>query len=187
MPTTVLPLLTVADLDALPEDDKKYELIGGELYVSRAPHIHHQLVVSNITGTFFVYLSQFPVGKIAPGPGVIFTEHDAVIPDLVFLSNDRYKQVVSPEGKLTAAPELAIEILSLGADNIRRDRVVKRRLYGEHSVQEYWIVDLFTLSVEVYRLQENGLALVETLKVGETVTSPLLPSFALKVADIFQF
>src|SRR5947207_12322172 len=71
MSTTVLPLLTVADLDALPEDDRKYELIGGELYVSRAPHIHHQLVVSNITGTFFVYLSKFPLGKIAPGPGVI--------------------------------------------------------------------------------------------------------------------
>ena len=187
MSTTVLPLLTVADLDALPEDDRKYELIGGELYVSRAPHIHHQLVVSNITGTFFVYLSKFPLGKIAPGPGVIFTEHDAVIPDLVFLSNERYKQVVSPEGKLMAAPDLAIEILSLGADNIRRDRVVKRRLYGEHGVPEYWIVDLFTLSVEIYRLQENGLALVETLKVGDTVTSPLLPGFALKVADIFQF
>ncbi|MBC7910804.1 MAG: Uma2 family endonuclease [Pyrinomonadaceae bacterium] len=187
MSAPVLPLLTVSDLDVLPEDGKTYELIGGGLYVSRAPHIHHQLVVSNITGSFFAYLSKSQIGKVAPGPGVIFTEYDAVIPDIVFLTNERYKQIVSPEGKLTAAPDLAIEILSLGADNLRRDRVVKLRLYGEHGVKEYWIVDLFTLSVEIYRLQENGLALVETLKIDDHITSPMLPDFELKVSDIFQF
>jgi Uma2 family endonuclease len=187
MSTPVLPLLTISDLEVLPEDGQKYELIGGGLYVSRAPHIHHQLVISNITGSLFVYLSKFPIGKVAPSPGVIFTEYDAVIPDIVFVTNERYKQIVSPEGKLMGAPNLAIEILSLGADNLRRDRVVKRRLYGEHGVKEYWIVDLFTLSVEIYRLQEDGLALMETLRVDESITSPLLPDFALRVSDIFQF
>lgn len=187
MSTTVLPLLTVSDLGALPEDGQKYELVGGELYVSRAPHIHHQLAISNITGRFYAYLSENPIGKIVPGPGVIFTEYDAVIPDLVFVTNATLKQIVSPQGKLTAAPELAIEILSMGADNVRRDYVVKRKLYGEHGVKEYWIVDVLTLSVEVYRLQGSSLELVETQKVGGEVTSPLLPDFALKVADIFQF
>jgi Uma2 family endonuclease len=187
MSTTVLPLLTVSDLGALPEDGQKYELISGGLYVSRAPHIHHQLAISNITIAFGAYFSKNPIGKIAPGPGVIFTEYDAVIPDLVFLTNASYERVISPEGKLTAAPELAIEILSAGTDNVRRDRVVKRRLYGEHGVQEYWIVDMLTLSVEVYRLQGSNLELIETRKVGDAVTSPLLPDFKLQVADIFQF
>ncbi|MBV9209591.1 MAG: Uma2 family endonuclease [Acidobacteria bacterium] len=187
MSTTVLPLLTVSDLGALPEDGQKYELINGGLYVSRAPHIHHQLAISNILFAFWTYLKTDSIGKIVPGPGVIFTEYDAVIPDLVFLTNESYRQIISPEGKLTAAPELAIEILSLGADNVRRDRVVKRKLYGEHGVKEYWIVDLLTLSVEVYRLQGSSLELIETQKVGDEVTSPLLPDFALKVADIFQF
>ncbi|HEY0545926.1 MAG TPA: Uma2 family endonuclease [Pyrinomonadaceae bacterium] len=187
MSTTVLPLLTVSDLGALPEDGQKYELIGGELYVSRAPHIQHQLAVSNITIAIGSYLGANPIGKIVPGPGVIFTEYDAVIPDLVFITNATLKQIVSPQGKLTAAPELAIEILSAGADNVRRDYVVKRKLYGEHGVKEYWIVDVLTLSVEVYRLQESGLELIETRKVGDQITSPLLPDFALKVADIFQF
>jgi Uma2 family endonuclease len=187
MSTTVLPLLTVSDLGALPEDGQKYELISGGLYVSRAPHIHHRLIVSNITFAFRSYLENNPIGKIAPGPGVIFTEYDAVISDLVFLTNESYERVISPEGKLTAAPELAIEILSAGADNVRRDRVVKRKLYGEHGVKEYWIVDVLTLSVEVYRLQGSGLELIETQRVGDRITSPLLPDFALKVADIFQF
>lgn len=187
MSVTVLPLLTVSDLGALPEDGQKYELIGGSLYVSRAPHIQHQLAISNITGRFYAYLSENFIGRIVPGPGVIFTEYDAVIPDLVFLSNESYGRIISPEGKLKAAPELAIEILSAGADNVRRDRVVKRKLYGEHGVKEYWIVDVLTLSVEVYRLQGSGLELIETRKVGDAVTSPLLPNFKLQVADIFQF
>ena len=86
-----------------------------------------------------------------------------------------------------AAPDLAIEILSMGSENVRRDRVLKRRLYGEYGVNEYWIVDSFTLSVEVYRLQDNGLTLIERLRVGDAVTTPLLPDFSLNVADIFQF
>ena len=187
MSVTVLPLLTVSDLGALPEDGQKYELIGGGLYVSHAPHIQHQLAISNITVAFGSYLKTNPIGRIIPGPGIIFTEYDAVIPDIIFVTNATLKQIVSPEGKLTAATELAIEILSAGADNVRRDRVVKRKLYGEHGVKEYWIVDVLTLSVEVYRLQERGLELIETRKVGDAVTSPLLPDFKLQVADIFQF
>jgi Uma2 family endonuclease len=187
MATQMLPLLTVADLDALPEDDNKYELIAGDLYMSRAPHIHHQLVVTNITGAFFMYLLDNPVGKIVAGPGVIFSEYDAVIPDLIYISNERFAKVVSPEGKLMAAPDLAIEILSMGSENVRRDRVLKRRLYGEYGVSEYWIVDSFTLSVEIYRLQDDGLSLIEKLRVGDAINTPLLPNFSMKVSDIFQF
>jgi Uma2 family endonuclease len=187
MATQMLPLLTVADLDALPEDDNKYELISGDLYVSRAPHIHHQLAISNIVIAIGSYLTTNPIGKIAPGPGVIFSEYDAVIPDLIYISNERFAKIVSPEGKLMAAPDLAIEILSMGSENVRRDRVLKRRLYGEYGVNEYWIVDSFTLSVEVYRLQEDGLTLIERLRVGETISTPLLSNFSLNVADIFQF
>jgi hypothetical protein len=49
-----LPLFyTVDDLDALPHDEsKKYEIIGGKLFVSRAPHLNHQRVVSNLLVVF---------------------------------------------------------------------------------------------------------------------------------------
>lgn len=187
MTTRLTQAFTVADLEVLPEDGNRYELIGGELFVSRAPHLFHQLSLKNILGPLFVFLEENPIGVVIPEPGVIFSEHDAVQPDIVFVSAERFDEAVSPEGKLIAAPDLVIEILSPGKQNARRDRTLKRKLYGAHGVKEYWIVDQLSLSVEIYRLAQQGLELVETREVGEQVGSPLLPGFSLPVAKIFKF
>jgi hypothetical protein len=48
MAARIEPLLTVADLDACPENNNRYELIGGELFVSGAPGIPHQLVIQKL-------------------------------------------------------------------------------------------------------------------------------------------
>lgn len=185
--------LTVEDLDAMPDDGGKYELIDGELFtdggtlVSRAAHVNHQTILFNLSGAFFVYLKENPIGKAIPEPGLVLSPFDAVIPDLIFITNETFANAVSDEGKLTVAPELAIEILSFGANDIRRDRNVKRKLYGEHKVQEYWIVDWRFLTVDVYRLRENVLEPEKKYKLEHEITSPLLPKFTLKVSEIFRF
>src|SRR5215213_6408371 len=125
------PGLTVADLGSMPEDGKRYELVAGELYVSRAPHIVHQAVISNLLHAFRGYLGPNPIGKVFPEVGVILSEQDAVIPDLLFISNERFYQAVSG-GRLTSAPDLVVEVLSGGTENERRDRSVKRYLYGKY-------------------------------------------------------
>ena len=64
MASRIEPLLTVADLDALPEDDgNRYELIGGELFVSRAPGIPHQRLLQNLQVEFALYLKAKPDRK----------------------------------------------------------------------------------------------------------------------------
>ena len=45
---TTTPRFTSADLELLPDDGKRYEIIDGELYVSRQPHVHHQRVCFRI-------------------------------------------------------------------------------------------------------------------------------------------
>ena len=79
------PVLTIADLDSMPEDGNRYELIEGELFVSRAPSLTHQDVVANLIFEFKQYLKQYlhenPIGKVWPGPGVIFSDFSGVIPD----------------------------------------------------------------------------------------------------------
>jgi len=192
--TEVRPLpirYTVDDLEFMPEDTNRYELIGGKLFVSRAPHLDHQLLITNFIFVFGQYLRKHPIGIIVTTPGVIFSPNDAVIPDLVFATHETVKKNVAGEdkkfdGKFLAAPELMIEILSYGKQDVKRDRIYKRTLYGEYSVKEYWVVDGLFNAIEVYRLEEDGLTLFKRFEIYEMIETPLLPDFSLKLSDIFR-
>src|SRR5205807_5954076 len=111
MAARIEPLMTVDDLDAMPEDGNRYEVIEGELFVSRAPGIPHQRVSKNILVAFDNYIAANPIGEVIPTPGLIFGKYSGVIPDVVFYSHERAQQIISDD-RLTAAPELVIEILS---------------------------------------------------------------------------
>src|SRR4051812_26914023 len=124
MSTQVEPLLTITDLDAMPDDGNRYEIIEGELLVSRAPSLTHQTVSMNLAFNIKSYLFQNPIGQIWTTPGVIFSEFSGVIPDLVFVSNERRNEIASAE-RITGAPDLIVEIVSPGAENERRDRIAK--------------------------------------------------------------
>ncbi len=88
-------------------------------------------------------------------------------------------------GKLYAAPELVIEVLSPDSKNIARDRLAKLGLYSRWGVDEYWIADWRQHRVEIYRQQGGQLALIATLVPGDTLTSPLLPGFSLPLDRLF--
>jgi Uma2 family endonuclease len=70
-------------------------------------------------------------------PGLIFSDTDAVIPDVVWVSHERLARLEDEAGPLRGAPELVVEVLSPGALNERRDREAKRKLYSAYGVQEY--------------------------------------------------
>jgi len=185
MAAKIEPLLTVADLDACPDDNNRYELIEGELFVSRAPGIPHQRVLHNLQVEFALYLKRNPIGILVPGTGAVFSDYDAVIPDLVFVRNERWDKVTSGQ-KVTGAPDIVVEIVSPGAENHRRDLQVKRQLYGKYGIQEYWIVDPKNSSVLIFRLRGETLEEIATLTSSDELTSPMLPDFRLKVDAIFN-
>jgi len=133
---------TIADLELLATDEwKRYEIIDGELFVTRAPHIKHQAVAGRIHAQLLIWSEQTGLGQPFITPGIIFSDADNVIPDVIWIGNERLAQLVDEEGHLTGAPELIVEILSPGSANERRDREVKLKLYSIKGVQEYWIVD----------------------------------------------
>ncbi len=78
-----------------------------------------------------------------------------------------------------------VEVLSSGTENERRDRIVKRYLYGKHGVKEYWIVNWEIGTIEIYRSSDGGLELQATLGTHELLSSPLLPGFSLGVNEVF--
>ncbi|BAC90288.1 Uma2 family endonuclease [Gloeobacter violaceus] len=176
---------TAADLDLLPDDGSRYEIVAGELLVSRAPHWGHQKACVRLCAALDAWSTATELGEASIAPGVLFGESDNVIPDVVWVSRGRLEVILDAAGHLTAAPELVVEVLSPGADNERRDRDLKLRLYSARGVREYWLVDWRAQQVEVYRREQASLALAATLLAGDTLTSPLLPGFAYPVAGIF--
>jgi hypothetical protein len=75
---------TTRDLDALPDDGgwKRYEIMDGELSVTRSPHIRHQGSAGNIHFELEAWSRKTGLGKPFQVPGVIFSPTDAVIPDV---------------------------------------------------------------------------------------------------------
>lgn len=186
MASKIEPLLTVADLDAFPEDDgNRYELIGGVLFVSRAPGIPHQRVLLNLEVELSNYLRANPLGILVPGAGAIFSDYDAVIPDLAFVRHEHWDEVVTGE-KFTGALDIVIEVLSPGSQNRRRDLTAKRGLYAKYGASEYWAVDSENQVVLVFHLRNQTLEEVATLHREDSLTSTILPGFELKVGDIFN-
>jgi Uma2 family endonuclease len=175
------PILTIADLDSMPEDGNRYELIEGELFVSCAPSLTHQEVVANVIFALKQYLRENPVGKVWPGPGVIFSDFSGVIPDVIYISNERLTEIATG-ARVSGAPDLIIEILSPGLENERRDRHSKRQLYRKYGVKEYWIVDQQKKAIQVYRTSK--LRLVANLGRRDEITTPLLPGFSCSVKEI---
>lgn len=178
--------LTIADLEAVPENGNRYELIEGELYVSTQPHWFHQRVCGELFTVLNVWSKQTGLGVAGWAPGIIFSEADAVAPDIIWVSKDRLNVIDLEAGKLRRAPDLIVELLSPGAENERRDKRTKLQLYSRHGVKEYWIVDWQTKIIEVYRRRGTSLRLSCTLREEDDLTSPLLPGFSVKVEELFR-
>ena len=176
---------TSADLELFPDDDIRYEIIDGELLVTRAPHYKHQNVIRNLTTELTVWSRYSQLGEVVITPGIIFADSDNVIPDLVWVSQGRLADILDNQGHFTAAPELVVEVLSEGADQERRDRELKLKLYSIQGVLEYWIVDWRKKSIQVYRRENAALVLVATLFENDAITSPLLLDFVCKLTEIF--
>ncbi|MBW4681874.1 MAG: Uma2 family endonuclease [Microcoleus vaginatus WJT46-NPBG5] len=176
---------TTADLELLPDNGNRYEIVEGELLVTRAPHWNHQLTCTNIGTELQIWSRETGLGKAAINPGIIFSDADNVIPDVVWASNERLAILLDDSGHLTAAPELIVEVISSGSENERRDRETKVKLYSVRGVREYWIVDWRQQQIEVYRREQAILKPAATLFSTDELSSPLLAGFSVPVGRIF--
>ncbi|MCI2420973.1 Uma2 family endonuclease [Saccharopolyspora sp. K220] len=127
--------MTVDDLERLPDDGRRYELVDGRLDVSPSPVSLHTLIEAKLSG-FFNYVAA-PKGYLAlPGAGINFnadrTHHR--IPDVVVIKAEDF---VRPY--LVRPPLLAIEVVS--ESSIWRDYHTKTREYAEFGIPAYWIVN----------------------------------------------
>jgi Uma2 family endonuclease len=149
-PQFVLPAdrpLTVADLDLTPDDGCRYELDDGVLVVSPAPVTIHQRVLHRLE--FLLETACPPEFELLPGPGVVMSEIQYRIPDLVVVRSDT---VGLTDKNVSRPPELVVEIASPSTASYDRGR--KKTVYAEFGVPAYWIVvpDPDQPSLTAYRL-----------------------------------
>ena len=154
--TAAHKLATYESLLALPEDVKA-EIVGGLVQLLPAPRPRH----SKIQGALRAFVGK-PFddddGFGGPGGWWIFLEvdvqlspHDILRPDLTGFRRTRLSDL--DERPFTVIPDWVCEVLS--PSTARNDRVAKRRLYAQHGVKHYWLVDPETRTLEALELREG--------------------------------
>ena len=153
--------------------------------MTRAPHWKHQTTCGNFYAKLKIWSDQTKLGYTAVGAGVIFGDKDDVIPDVVWVSKKKYEILIDQAGHLLGAPDLAIEVLSAGMENERRDREIKLKLYLSRGIG---ILDcgLESQANSSLSAREWVLKLAVTLFATDTLTSPLLPDFSCLISEIFE-
>ncbi|MGI8536254.1 MAG: Uma2 family endonuclease [Mycobacteriales bacterium] len=146
------------DLDQLPDDGKRYELVDGLLLVSPVPKERHQRALIELA---FLLRAHAPRGlRVYVAPlDVRLSERVQVQPDILVVEDG------PPRDKLDRLPLLCVELLSPGTR--RHDLVLERRAYERAGVASYWIVDPQKPSVTVLELQHGTYAEVARASGGE--------------------
>ncbi len=149
LPASKLGPYRDADYQALPEEPR-CELIYGELVVTPAPLVWHQVVTGRLL-RYFQDLAATHGGLAVVSPvDVRLFDHSVVQPDVVYVSPER---LAIARRRFEGAPDLVVEVLSPGS--ARRDKVWKLKLYAEAGVREYWIVDPEANAFEFLVLREG--------------------------------
>lgn len=138
---------TRADLDAMPDDGYRYELLDGMLLVSAAPVPRHQVVSGNL---YLLLRAACPPDlQVLYAPVDVVLADDTVLePDLLVAPREQFS-----EKDLPGAPLLAVEVASPSTRRV--DRLLKRDRYEEAACPSFWLVDPVEPSVLVLELEDG--------------------------------
>jgi len=178
--------LTYDDFVLFPDDGKRHELIDGEHYVTPSPVVRHPRILGTLYWLIRTHLEEHSCGLVLLSPlDVVFSQFDVVEPDLLYMSNERAAQVITPK-HVRGAPELVVEI---GSPSTRgRDETIKRALYERTEVAEYWIVDPEINVVRVFARAGDRFGRPRELsaEAADVLTTPLLPGLKIPLTRIFR-
>lgn len=173
---------TYDDYAKLPEGSL-YQLIDGELIMSPAPNLYHQMILNNILQELNKFNAVKKSGKIFPSPvDVYFEEYETYQPDIVFVAKERSH--ILKETKIEGSPDLVVEILS--ESSAYYDLKHKKNIYEKYGVKEYWIVDPIDKSVEIYENKKNKFELYSHKKLNGLVKSKLLGGLSFDIESVFK-
>jgi Uma2 family endonuclease len=143
--------LTHADLETMPDDGHRYELIDGTLVVTPAPSWRHQRAVTRVWALLNAGCPPDMEVFVAP-LDVALAEDTVMKPDVLVA-----RRADLGDRDLPATPVLAVEVLSPSTRRV--DRTLKRSRLEAAGCPAYWVVDPDEPSLTAWQL--HGDAYVE--------------------------
>ena len=169
------------DLERLPEEPfLTYEIIDGELLVSRQPHLRHAAIIAAVSQVFRPAVKGLG-GLVLAEPGIVWGDEaeDNVVPDIAIVLPDRLH--LATGRTLSGTPNIVMEIVSEGS--VELDYVKKRELYARTGAQEYWIIDWRRPAIEVWTFTQSSARAV-MYSIGQTITTPLIPGLVVPTNEL---
>jgi Uma2 family endonuclease len=175
------PRVSYADLERLPDDGRRYEIVDGELFdVTPAPSPLHQRVSKRLQRQLEEYFEAAGRGEVFDAPlDVIVTPHDVFEPDIVIVTDSSQVSRRAVEG----VPALVVEVLS--PSTTAYDRRTKGRRYAALGVPHYWIVDPVGRRIECYRWKDGAHELVVAGEAPGTMRHPDFDGLVIDLDRIF--
>lgn len=155
-------LLTRADLDAMPDDGRRHELLDGAIFVTPSPGFEHQDVVMRLGSLLLPQVESAGLVVLGATFDVELSEFTVVEPDLLVAPKDQFT-----DKDLPGAPLLAVEVRSRSTASV--DAVIKRDLYERAGVPSYWLIDPRDPSIIVLELVEGKYQEVARARRDESI------------------
>ncbi len=187
-PAIHTPPFTYADYLNFP-DDECWELIRGEAYaMSPAPNTLHQQVAGELFRQIANFLHNRQCEVFSAPFDVRLSQTDSadehidtvVQPDITVICNP---DKLDARGCL-GAPDWIIEILS--PSTAAKDQIIKRALYEQHGVTEYWLVHPVDRIVTIYRLQGKNYGKPDIYETKGQIASMLFADFNVDWDTVFS-
>jgi len=173
--------LTVEQLNSIPDDGRRHEIIDGDLIMSPAPARAHQLVLARLSESVGEARRRSGAFEWFPGPvDVRFSEFNQVQPDLVVLLNghlDRYQGHT-----VFGAPDFVVQVISPSSRDY--DLETKRNLYRDSGVPEYWIIDTTNRRLDALALRDGQYVAIPA--EDATIMSVAVPSLSISLQSLFK-
>ena len=139
---------------------KPYEIIGGEKVMSAMASINHSGIIMRLSARIFDYVD-------AKKCGYVFTDNvdvhlpDGYLfrPDLTVITMENSK-IINWKGAIYGVPDMVVEVLSKSTR--KNDLTIKKDVYEKNGVKEYWIINLWDKTVDVYILSDGKFVLSES-------------------------
>lgn len=185
-PMTVAQRMNADEYLRLPEEwfPRGTQLIAGEV-VMHDPLPLHQYVLSDVHTALVIWTRAAPGrGRATLALDVRLDTRNVYLPDVMWYAEGRAPR--RDGGRPSPIPDLAVEVRS--PSTWRRDRTVKKPVYEQQGVPELWLVDTVAERVLLHRRSSPRAARFDvtlTIERGESLTSPLLPGFALALDELF--